>query len=169
MTLFLSLVFPLLFHSIQDEIPEGSRALVTRLYQLWLLLAATLIMNFVAYLVLLISGATGAVGGFVTSIMYVGLLCNTLNKRFTDDFPKLRDFDHTPLILIVVSVRSFVVDTIPSIDSMPCRPVYNAYMKVRCPTRYNIASRRSTSVCRNKHFIIVRFISNAPHNRFSTG
>ncbi|KAI0093687.1 scamp family-domain-containing protein [Irpex rosettiformis] len=66
--------FPLIFHSIQDEIPEGSRALITRMYQLWMLLAATLILNFVAYLVLLISGATGAVGGFVTSIIFVVLI-----------------------------------------------------------------------------------------------
>ena len=36
-----------------------------------MLLGATLVLNFVAYLILLISGATGALGGFVTSIMYV--------------------------------------------------------------------------------------------------
>jgi secretory carrier-associated membrane protein len=62
-------VLPLVFHSIKDEIPEGSRPLITRLYQLWLLLALTLVLNFVAYLILLISGASGALGGFVTSIM----------------------------------------------------------------------------------------------------
>ncbi|KAI0683699.1 scamp family-domain-containing protein [Cytidiella melzeri] len=63
--------YPLVFHSIPEEIPEGSRPLITRLYQLWLLLAATLILNFVACLVLLISGASGSLGGFITSIIFV--------------------------------------------------------------------------------------------------
>lgn len=43
-------VYPLIYHSIQDEIPEASRPLITRLYQLWLVLLTTLILNFVACL-----------------------------------------------------------------------------------------------------------------------
>src|SRR5258708_3919440 len=37
--------FPLIYHSIPDEIPEPSRPLITRLFQLWLVLAVTLIIN----------------------------------------------------------------------------------------------------------------------------
>jgi hypothetical protein len=41
-------VYPLIFHSIQDEVPEASRGLITRLYQLWLALGVTLVINFIA-------------------------------------------------------------------------------------------------------------------------
>lgn len=64
-------VLPLIFHSIQDEIPEASRPLVTRLYQLWLVLVLTLIINTVACIFILVSGGqdggrdTGASIGFV--------------------------------------------------------------------------------------------------------
>ena len=51
-------VFPLIFHSIKDEIPEGSRALITRLYQLWIVLFGTLIINMVACVFLLTSGSS---------------------------------------------------------------------------------------------------------------
>lgn len=50
-------VFPLIFHSIKDEIPEASRPLITRLYQLWLVLVATLIINMVACIFILLAGA----------------------------------------------------------------------------------------------------------------
>lgn len=56
---YTSLVFPLIFHSIQDEIPEASRPLITRLYQLWLVLAGTMIINLVACIFILIAGASG--------------------------------------------------------------------------------------------------------------
>jgi hypothetical protein len=68
-----TLVFPLIFHSIKDEIPEGSQALITRLYQLWLVLAVTLILNMVACIMILIAGSrdggrdTGASIGSVIS------------------------------------------------------------------------------------------------------
>lgn len=51
-------VFPLLFHSIVDEIPEASRPLITRMYQLWLVLAATLIINMVACIFVLTGGSS---------------------------------------------------------------------------------------------------------------
>lgn len=54
---FFSPVFPLIFHSIADEIPEASRPLITRLYQLWLVLVLTLIINMVACIFILLSGA----------------------------------------------------------------------------------------------------------------
>ncbi|KAI0054137.1 scamp-domain-containing protein [Auriscalpium vulgare] len=50
--------FPLIFHSIQEEIPESSRFLISRLYLLWLVLAGTLVLNFVACIFVLTSGAS---------------------------------------------------------------------------------------------------------------
>jgi SCAMP family. len=51
------LVFPLIFHSITEEIPEASQPLITRLYQLWLVLVATLILNMVACIFILLAGS----------------------------------------------------------------------------------------------------------------
>lgn len=65
------LVFPLIFHSIQDEIPETSRPLITRLYQLWLVLLGTLIVNMVACIIILISGSPAGgsdLGGSLGSV-----------------------------------------------------------------------------------------------------
>ncbi|KAK7693514.1 hypothetical protein QCA50_003082 [Cerrena zonata] len=63
--------FPLIFHSIPDEIPEASRPLVTRLYQLWLVLAGALLINMVACIFLLISGASGGGSDLGSSIGYI--------------------------------------------------------------------------------------------------
>ncbi|THH26466.1 hypothetical protein EUX98_g7726 [Antrodiella citrinella] len=63
--------FPLIFHSIQDEIPEASRPLITRLYQLWLVLAATMIMNLIACIFILIAGASGGGSDVGSSIGYL--------------------------------------------------------------------------------------------------
>lgn len=52
-----SVVFPLIFHSIQDEIPEASRPVITRIFQLWLLLLGTLIINLVACIFILLGGS----------------------------------------------------------------------------------------------------------------
>lgn len=51
-------VFPLIFHSINDEIPQDSRPLITRIFQLWLVLCVTLIINMVACIFILTSGGT---------------------------------------------------------------------------------------------------------------
>lgn len=45
--------------------------MITRLYQLWLVLAATLIVNLVACIILFASGATGGLNAFITSLVYV--------------------------------------------------------------------------------------------------
>lgn len=66
-----SAVFPLIYHSIVDEIPEGSRQLVTRLFQLWLVLAATLVLNMVACIFLLLGGSSDGGKDLGASIMYV--------------------------------------------------------------------------------------------------
>jgi hypothetical protein len=42
------LVFPLIYHQISEEIPEASRSLITRLFQLWLALLVTLLLNVIA-------------------------------------------------------------------------------------------------------------------------
>ncbi|TFY72661.1 hypothetical protein EVG20_g331 [Dentipellis fragilis] len=63
--------FPLIFHSIADEIPEASRPLVTRLYQLWLVLFGTLIINMVACIFILTSGANDGGKDLGASIGYI--------------------------------------------------------------------------------------------------
>lgn len=63
--------FPLIFHSIPDEIPEPSRPLITRLFQLWLVLAATLVFNLVACIVLVVSGQGDGVRDLSGAITYV--------------------------------------------------------------------------------------------------
>ncbi|KAI6005633.1 scamp family-domain-containing protein [Pisolithus albus] len=50
--------FPLIFHSIPEEIPEASRPLINRLYQLWLVLLATLIVNMIACIFFLVAGSS---------------------------------------------------------------------------------------------------------------
>lgn len=66
--------YPLIFHSIQDEIPEASRPLITRLYQLWLVLFGTLIVNMVACLFILFSGAQGGGSDLGASIGYIFII-----------------------------------------------------------------------------------------------
>ncbi|KIP09533.1 hypothetical protein PHLGIDRAFT_29012 [Phlebiopsis gigantea 11061_1 CR5-6] len=61
--------YPLIYHSIPDEIPEASRPLMTRLYQLWLFLLGCLIINMVACIFILIAGAGGSALG--SSIGYL--------------------------------------------------------------------------------------------------
>ncbi|TFL07478.1 scamp family-domain-containing protein [Pterulicium gracile] len=63
--------FPLIFHSIKDEIPENSRPLMTRMYQLWLVLLATLIINFVACLFVLLGGSPDGGHDLGASIGYM--------------------------------------------------------------------------------------------------
>ncbi len=51
-------VFPLIFHSISEEIPEASQPLITRIYQLWLVLLGTLVLNMIACIFILIAGSS---------------------------------------------------------------------------------------------------------------
>lgn len=62
--------FPLIFHSISEEIPQASQPLITRLYQLWLVLAATLVVNMVACICILISGSPNGGSDLGSSIGY---------------------------------------------------------------------------------------------------
>lgn len=61
-------VFPLIFHSIRDEIPEAHRQLITRLYQLWLVLLGTLLINMIACICILVSGSASGGSGLGASI-----------------------------------------------------------------------------------------------------
>ncbi|KZV90407.1 scamp-domain-containing protein [Exidia glandulosa HHB12029] len=69
--------FPLIFHSIKDEIPEGSQALVLRLYQLWLVLLGTLILNLVSCIFILLAGSDDGgrdLGASITYLPFIGIL-----------------------------------------------------------------------------------------------
>ncbi|KAK7446396.1 hypothetical protein VKT23_004248 [Stygiomarasmius scandens] len=69
--------FPLIYHDIADEIPEASRPLVTRLYQLWLVLLATLIINMVACIFILIAGSSDGGRDVGASIGYIFMISIT--------------------------------------------------------------------------------------------
>jgi hypothetical protein len=66
--------YPLIYHAISEEIPEASRPLITRLYQLWLVLLGTLIMNMVACISLLIAGSSDGGKDLGGSIGYVFII-----------------------------------------------------------------------------------------------
>lgn len=63
--------YPLIFHSIPDEIPEPQRPLITRLYQLWFVLLGTLVINMIACIFILTSGSTGGASDLGSSIGYL--------------------------------------------------------------------------------------------------
>jgi hypothetical protein len=55
------LVFPLIYHAIDEEIPEVHRPTIKRLFQLWFVLLGTLVINMVACIFILVGGS--AAGG----------------------------------------------------------------------------------------------------------
>jgi len=75
-------VFPLIFHSIKDEIPDASRPLITRLYQLWLVLLVTLIINMVACIFILLAGVEDGASDLGASIGYL-LLSPSISRSHT--------------------------------------------------------------------------------------
>jgi len=66
--------YPLIFHSIQNEIPEASRGLITRLYQLWLALGVTLVINFISCIFVLLSGTSDGGRDVGASAMYMPVI-----------------------------------------------------------------------------------------------
>lgn len=62
--------YPLIYHSIADEIPEASRPLITRIFQLWLVLGLTLLFNMVACIVNFAVGAKDSGSDLGSSIGY---------------------------------------------------------------------------------------------------
>ncbi|KDQ60946.1 hypothetical protein JAAARDRAFT_67364 [Jaapia argillacea MUCL 33604] len=65
---------PLIYHSIPEEIPELSRPLITRLYQLWLVLLGTLIVNMVACIFILLAGSSDGGRDLGASIGYLPII-----------------------------------------------------------------------------------------------
>ncbi|KAH9946092.1 scamp-domain-containing protein, partial [Epithele typhae] len=63
--------FPLIFHSISEELPSEAQPLITRLYQLWLVLAGTLLVNMLACIFILASGSSNGGSDLGSSIGYV--------------------------------------------------------------------------------------------------
>ena len=98
-------VFPLIFHSIQDEIPSASQPLITRLYQIWLVLAGTLVVNMVACICILASGSSNGGSDLGSSIGYVvrppGYIARTLLRRVST---KLSDPYYAFVFLAMVPV-----------------------------------------------------------------
>jgi len=66
--------FPLIFHSIKDEIPEASQPLITRLYHLWFLLLITLAVNLVADIFILLAGSGDGARDLGAGIMYLPVI-----------------------------------------------------------------------------------------------
>ncbi|THH11722.1 hypothetical protein EW145_g490 [Phellinidium pouzarii] len=66
--------YPLIFHSIKDEIPMDSQLLIDRLYKLWLILLVTLIVNMVACIFILISGSSNGGRDLGSSIGYIPVI-----------------------------------------------------------------------------------------------
>jgi hypothetical protein len=66
--------FPLIYHSISEEIPDASRPLISRLYQLWLVLLATLLINMLACIFILVAGASDGGKDLGGSIGYLFII-----------------------------------------------------------------------------------------------
>jgi hypothetical protein len=66
--------YPIIYHSIAEEIPEDSRPLITRLYQLWLVLFGTLFINVAACICILVSGSPDGGKDVGASIGYIPLI-----------------------------------------------------------------------------------------------
>jgi len=66
--------FPLIYHNIDEEIPEPSRPLMTRLYQLWLVLFGTLVLNMIACLFILLAGSSDGGKDLGASIGYIPII-----------------------------------------------------------------------------------------------
>ncbi|TFY74345.1 hypothetical protein EWM64_g9668 [Hericium alpestre] len=95
--------YPLIFHSIADEIPDASKPLITRLYQLWLVLFGTLIINMVACIFILTSGASDGgkdLGASIGYIFVIGALSFLLWYRpIYNGYMKVRLLDVLTIIV----------------------------------------------------------------------
>ncbi|GAA6037097.1 hypothetical protein JCM8097_008730 [Rhodosporidiobolus ruineniae] len=66
--------FPLLFHDIDQEIPEPHRPTVLTLYRVWMFLVLTLVVNLVGGVLLLVSGASNGGADLGAAIMYLPVI-----------------------------------------------------------------------------------------------
>lgn len=155
-------VYPLIYHSISEEIPDASRPLITRLYQLWLVLLATLFINMLACIFVLVAGASDGGKDLGGSIGYALLFPSDHNSSHP---PKATCSSSLPSPsscgtgeLIPSHVRPTLTPTL--------RPIYNGYMKVRTihPPFHTLLD----VLFRNKPYIIVRLIIISPLARPST-
>lgn len=76
------LVFPLIYHAIDEEIPEVHRPIIKRLFQLWFVLLGTLIINMVACIFILVSGSVAGGADLGSSIGSVETLKFSIPKDF---------------------------------------------------------------------------------------
>ena len=120
-------VYPLIFHSIQDEIPEASRPLITRLYQLWLILLGTLMINFVACIFVLTSGSNDGGKDLGSSIGYVTLVSLLeIDHLYALQVPVCYQYPVLPFVVQVCRALPLMFRPTHSLR----RPIYNGYMKV---------------------------------------
>lgn len=66
--------YPLIYHDIEAEIPPDSQPIMQNLYKLWLLLVATLVVNMVACIFLLIQGASDGGKDMISGIVYLPVI-----------------------------------------------------------------------------------------------
>ena len=99
--LTLPTVYPLIYHSIAEEIPEASRPLITRLFQLWMVLGVTLLFNMVASIINFAVGAKDGGSDLGSSIGYAPLDPHRHPPSFSLS-PKVLHLYHTTLLLVVV-------------------------------------------------------------------
>ncbi|KIJ44033.1 hypothetical protein M422DRAFT_228651 [Sphaerobolus stellatus SS14] len=66
--------FPLIYHSIPTEIPEPARPLMTRIFQLWLVLLGTLIINLIACIFILLAGSQDGGRDVASSAIYLPVI-----------------------------------------------------------------------------------------------
>ncbi|OBZ75996.1 Secretory carrier-associated membrane protein 2 [Grifola frondosa] len=76
--------YPLIFHSIPDEIPAASQPLINRLYQLWLVLVGTLLINMIACICILASGASSGGSDLGSSIGYLIVIPPCLSSMVSE-------------------------------------------------------------------------------------
>ena len=112
-------VYPLIFHSISEEIPDASRPLVTRLYQLWLVLLATLLINMLACIFVLVAGASDGgkdLGGSIGCAFLFPSDRSLIPRKLLVHYP-------SPLLPLVVQVSPA-----PSHPSSPYTPADRSTM-----------------------------------------
>lgn len=69
--------YPLIYHDIDAEIPPDAQPIMNNLYRLWLLLVATLLVNMVATVFLLVQGANDGGKDMISGIVYVPVITVT--------------------------------------------------------------------------------------------
>lgn len=75
LTIFHAPVYPLFYHDIQAEIPAGDlQTAMTHLYYLWLILVATLVVNVVACIFLLIQGSQDGIKDVISGVVYLPVI-----------------------------------------------------------------------------------------------